>query len=116
MTAGHDDHDDDFKALLEAMRRDVLSTRDVRDESSETVALDQSRVGRLSRMDAMQNQAMAVAGKARAEQRLRLIDAALQRIKTGDYGDCMECGEAINPKRLEVDPTALYCIECARLH
>ncbi len=40
------------------------------------------------------------------------IDDALDRIKDGTYGICIECGEEISPKRLEVRPQAKYCIDC----
>lgn len=105
--------DNHFRSLLLAMRDDLTATRETREQGSATVQLDQQSVGRLSRMDALQNQAMAKATDARAKQQLRLIDAALQRLDNGEYGECQECGEPINPKRLEIDPTALYCIECA---
>lgn len=103
-----------FRNLLLEWREDLLSTSDVRDESSGTVHLDQQSVGRLSRMDAMQSQELAKAGKQRAEKQLKMIAAALTRIDNNDYGECMECGEPINPKRLEIDPTSLHCIGCAR--
>ncbi|MFN2361376.1 MAG: TraR/DksA family transcriptional regulator [Marinobacter sp.] len=103
-----------FRKLLLDWRDDLQSTSDVREEGSGTVHLDQQSVGRLSRMDAMQGQALAKAGKERAELQLRQIEAALVRIDNDDYGDCMECGEPINPRRLEIDPTVLYCIDCAR--
>ncbi|MDX1634120.1 MAG: TraR/DksA family transcriptional regulator [Marinobacter sp.] len=103
-----------FRQRLLERRDDLLSTREVRDETSATVQLDQQSVGRLSRMDALQSQALAQAGKERAEHQLRLIDAALLRIEREEYGECLECGEPINPKRLEIDPTNLYCIDCAR--
>jgi DnaK suppressor protein len=77
------------------------------------VELDQSKVGRLSRMDAMQAQAMAQASGQRREAMLRNIEAALKRIDDESYGLCLDCGEPINPKRLEFDPTALRCIDCA---
>ena len=83
------------------------------DESAAIVELDQTKVGRLSRMDAMQAQAMAKASAVRREQMLRRIDAALVRLENGAYGTCEECGEPINPKRLEFDPTATLCIGCA---
>ena len=83
------------------------------DESAAIVELDQSRVGRLSRMDAMQAQAMAQASGQRRKKMLRDISAALKRIDEGDYGICENCDEPINPKRLEVDPTARLCIDCA---
>lgn len=103
-----------FRQLLVSWRDDLLSTREVREEGSGTVHLDQQSVGRLSRIDAMQSQELAKAGKLRAEQQLLKIEAALTRIENDDFGDCRECGEPINPKRLEIDPTSLYCIECAK--
>jgi len=103
-----------FRQLLLQLREELLSTSGARDQASETVHLDQQSVGRLSRMDALQGQAMAKAGKERAERQLRLIEAALMRIDKDEFGKCMECGEPINPKRLEIDPTCLYCIDCAR--
>jgi len=102
-----------FRNLLLKWREDLQSTSDVRDQSSDTVHLDQQSVGRLSRMDALQGQALAKAGKERAERQLKMIEAALRRIDNNDYGECMECGEPINAKRLEIDPTTLYCIDCA---
>ena len=79
-----------------------------------TVQLDQTSVGRLSRMDALQRQAMAQATQRRREaQRLRLA-AALQRLEDEEYGYCVECGEEIAPARLAHDPTAPTCISCAR--
>ncbi|XKH02000.1 TraR/DksA family transcriptional regulator [Marinobacter nauticus] len=103
-----------FRQLLLKWREDLQSTSEVRDETSSTVHLDQQSVGRLSRMDALQSQALAKAGKERAEKQLKMIEAALVRIEKGEYGECMECGEPINPRRLEIDPTCLYCIDCAR--
>ena len=43
---------------------------------------------------------------------LRDIDSALQRIESGDYGTCEQCGNDIDYRRLEVQPTAMRCIEC----
>lgn len=103
-----------FQQQLIRLREELLSTREARDEASSTVQLDQQSVGRLSRMDALQSQALAKAGQERAERQLRLIQAALMRIENDEFGECLECGEPINPKRLEIDPTCLYCIECAR--
>lgn len=77
------------------------------------VELDQSKVGRLSRMDAMQAQAMAQASVRRRDATLRRIAAAIKRIDKGEYGRCQECDEPINPRRLEFDPTVLLCIDCA---
>ena len=94
------------------MREEIEALQAMGDESAAIVELDQSKVGRLSRMDAMQAQAMAKASGDRREAMLRSIEAALKRINDGEYGLCRDCDEPINPKRLEFDPTALRCIEC----
>jgi DnaK suppressor protein len=94
--------------LREELQAMVVTSGD----SAAVVELDQSKVGRLSRMDAMQAQAMAKASGQRREAMLRNIEAALKRIDDDSYGYCRDCEEPINPKRLEFDPTALRCIEC----
>jgi DnaK suppressor protein len=77
------------------------------------VTLDQDSVGRLSRIDAMQVQAMALAaGRRRAAERKR-IDAALRRIEDKEFGYCLSCGEKINPARLAHDPSVSQCLACA---
>lgn len=94
--------------------REELETATAESEDSEQVVeLDQARVGRLSRMDAMQSQQMAQASGRRRDLMLRKITAALARIESDDYGFCQSCEEQINPKRLEFDPTAVLCIQCA---
>lgn len=98
--------------LLE-LRAELESVAATGEDSAAVVELDQSKVGRLSRMDAMQAQAMAKASAQRREQTLRQIEAALQRIDDEEYGFCTDCAEPINPKRLEFDPTTLLCIDCA---
>ena len=70
-------------------------------------------VGRLSRMDAMQSQAMAIETERRRSIEIKRIDAALERINEGEFGYCGICGELINSKRLENDPTVVACITCA---
>lgn len=82
-------------------------------ESRATVMLDQTSVGRLSRMDALQGQAMAKAEEDRRQLAIRRIDAALARLEREEFGECLECGEWIAAKRLEWDPTVLRCIDCA---
>jgi len=102
-----------FRDRLLRLRAELLADAEAGKASAEVVELDQSKVGRLSRMDALQAQAMAQASEQRREQTLRRIDAALKRIDDGDYGYCLKCDEEINPKRLEFDPTVTLCIECA---
>jgi DnaK suppressor protein len=101
------------KLLLE--RQAELKARD-KDGASwrGPVELDQQSVGRLSRMDAMQQQEMAQAEARRRTSDLARIEIALNRVDEGEYGWCAECGEAIAYKRLEIDPAAHLCIGCAR--
>jgi DnaK suppressor protein len=77
------------------------------------VELDQQAVGRLSRMDALQNQAMARAQQSRRDTEARRLRTALHRIETGEFGWCEDCGEAIPARRLELDPAAIRCVSCA---
>lgn len=98
---------------LKAMREALLSESADSEDSRATVTLDQQSVGRLSRMDALQGQAMAKAEEERRQLMVRRIDAALTRLEREDFGECIECGEWISAKRLEWDPTVLKCIDCA---
>ena len=75
--------------------------------------LEQARVGRVSRMDALQGQAMSRASQQRRQQALRAIGAALARIDAGDYGHCAACGEPIDRRRLAHEPATPLCIDCA---
>lgn len=103
----------DMRTKLIALREELESATAASDDASKIVELDQARVGRLSRMDAMQAQAMSQASDRRRELMLRKISTALERIDDGDYGLCQSCEEMIDRKRLEFDPTAVLCIECA---
>lgn len=102
-----------WRQRLEALRADLDVGEAGRREAAGTVELDQTRQGRLSRMDALQMQAMARAEQQRVELQRKRIAAALQRIERGVFGDCARCGEPIAPARLEVDPAAPLCTGCA---
>lgn len=102
----------------ETIRRRLLElrqqlTREAREQAPETVEDDRSRVGRLSRMDAIQGRAMAQATAERRSLRLRQVDAALERLDQGEYGICRHCETAIDPRRLDADPLATLCVRCA---
>ena len=101
-----------WHSKLKAMQTDLLQLEAESKEGREAVELDQSRVGRLSRIDAMQSQAMNKAIGARRKQALARIDAAFERILEDEFGYCLKCGENIEEKRLEFDPTSIYCTPC----
>ena len=79
---------------------------------ADTVVLDQSKVGRLSRMDALQQQHMADTTLQHAQRRQRLLHKALLKIQNNEYGICELCGEGIGIPRLEVRPEAQLCLRC----
>lgn len=102
-----------FQAQLEARRAELKDLSEGAADARKPVELDQQSVGRLSRQDALQQQAMAKAQDARRVMEIRKIDAAFARIKAGEFGWCSECGEVIVAKRLEIDPTLEMCVNCA---
>ncbi|RIA56238.1 TraR/DksA family transcriptional regulator [Dichotomicrobium thermohalophilum] len=104
---------DAAREVLLARRDELLALNEISAESREAVALDQQSVGRLSRMDAMQAQAMAKANERQRRVELSRIEAALRRIEEDEYGYCQKCGEEIAPERLRVDPAASFCVDCA---
>ena len=100
--------------LLKARRDELESLSSLSKDARSTVELDQQSVGRLSRMDAMQQQAMNQATERTRQRDLNRIKAAMSRMDDGEYGYCSECGEEIAMRRLEVDPMAERCIKCAQ--
>ena len=81
-------------------------------QSTEPVSLDQQAVGRISRMDAIQQQQMAVANREQSTLLLKLVSAALTRVESGDFGYCLQCGELIVFARLEAQPYTANCLDC----
>lgn len=117
-SAGMSDDTPDFDAAAvraELMRRraELADLDETSRESRGTVTLDQQSVGRLSRVDALQGQAMAQAAGRRRAAEIQRIDAALARLESGDYGYCAVCDEPIAPRRLAADPATPTCVACA---
>ncbi|MEX0937340.1 MAG: TraR/DksA C4-type zinc finger protein [Pirellulales bacterium] len=71
-----------------------------------------SSVGRLTYIDAYQQQQVALHAKRQLESQLAAVRAALERIKAGTYGACVECGNRIPPERLEFVPESPFCVAC----
>lgn len=107
---------DDLTRFLDLLhtRRDALEAESAMGElARKPVELDQTTQGRLSRMDAMQNQAMAQATERRRKAELLRIEEAFRRAEEGEYGYCQACGEEIALRRLEIDPATSLCVVCA---
>jgi len=102
----------EFKQQLELLQAEFVQELSALQETSQIVELDQPTQGRLTRMNALQEQEMAKANKQHVEQRLLLIKAALRRINAGEYGHCLNCEEPIDPKRLHAAPESAYCLNC----
>lgn len=102
-----------FHALLTGRLAEVERLEAFEHEAARPVELDQQSVGRLSRMDAMQMQAMAAEHERRYKAEYQRILAALARIGAGEYGYCLSCDAKIPAKRLELDPAATQCVTCA---
>ena len=102
-----------YREKLLALKSELAEERREGDEAAGVVELDQSRFGRLSRMDALQAQAMSVAAQGRRREHSQRVDAALKRIADDDYGYCLDCGEEIAEERLAFDPSVPLCIACA---
>ena len=105
---------DEFKAALLALRAELESILQTASDRTDVVDLDQE-IGRLSRMDALQQQKMAEAERARHKVRLKSIQIALTAVEEGDYGFCKRCGEPIDKRRLRARPESPCCVPCLRL-
>ncbi|MDH3665420.1 MAG: TraR/DksA family transcriptional regulator [Paracoccaceae bacterium] len=103
----------EFQAQLQVLAAQITEAEQKSADERAPVELDQQMVGRLSRMDALQVQAMAKETSRRRTAELKRIEAALTRLKEGEFGYCLECGEEIAVRRLELDPAAPLCINCA---
>jgi DnaK suppressor protein len=101
-----------FRELLESRQRELQQLLDNDADTTRPVTLDQQAVGRVSRIDAIQQQQMALANQQQSKALLKQIAVALRRIESGEFGDCLHCGEAIADARLQVQPWANLCIAC----
>lgn len=115
MATDDDDLTARYRVRLERELADLESVSRETAEDRAPVELDQQGVGRLSRMDAMQRQAMSEAADKRRRIRIARIRRALSQLDDGEYGYCLDCGNRIPDARLEVDLVALRCVSCAKL-
>ncbi|MGI9483720.1 MAG: TraR/DksA family transcriptional regulator [Hyphomicrobiales bacterium] len=102
---------DQFKQRLLLMKEELCDLLHREDDETGPVELDQTSVGRLSRMDALQRQAMAQETERRRHNELLRIEAALKRIEEGEFGYCISTGETIPSARLELDPAVATIVK-----
>ena len=103
-----------FKKHLEERLESITAEQEHQKIGTAPVELDQARVGRLSRMDAMQQQAMSQAVARLTDQERQRILSALGRIESGNYGYCVVCEDEIAEGRLRFDSSVLTCVSCAK--
>jgi DnaK suppressor protein len=103
----------DFKAQIESRISELEDLAESSQAATATVELDQTRQGRLSRMDALQGQAMAKDAERRRQLELQRLQAALARIERDEFGFCLDCDEPIAVPRLNADPASTLCLACA---
>ncbi|MFT6286080.1 MAG: DnaK suppressor protein [Halieaceae bacterium] len=97
-----------LEALQESLQQQIVSST----EQTQPVTLDQQAVGRVSRIDAIQQQHIAIASQQQAKKLLTHVQAALARIAAGDYGPCQVCDEMVGLPRLKAQPYARLCLKC----
>ncbi len=105
--------DEEWKARLLTRLQEIEVSRRNTAEGRRPVELDQQSTGRLSRMDALQVQAMEQATERRRSQEILRIRSALRRLEEGEFGWCIGCGDRIPKRRLEIDPATPTCVRCA---
>jgi DnaK suppressor protein len=98
----------DLERLVETLQESLAGTA----EAARPVELDQPSVGRVSRIDAIQQQKMLEANRQAQLGRLQLARAALRRFEEDEFGDCMGCGEDVGFARLKARPESAFCIQC----
>ena len=104
----------EFKILIEDKLKELRKEDELGKDSQQIVELDQQSVGRLSRIDAIQSQAMAQAQKRRRNAMQVVLQAALKKIDEGEFGFCDDCGDEIGQSRLMANPIITKCISCIR--
>ena len=101
-----------LRQQLQQLHLELSDLLSLNEASAQTVVLDQAKVGRLTRMDALQQQAMAQANQAGTQRRLNAVRQALALIVEGEYGFCDSCGAVIAFERLKIKPESTRCIQC----
>ena len=96
---------------LVSLRCELAELLSISKEGTQVVELDQP-IGRLTRMDAIQQQKMAQASRDGHLLRVRLVEAAIKLHKNGEYGYCRGCEEAIGYRRLKAKPETPFCLGC----
>ena len=100
-----------YAERLRARETETLAQMQMNAKSAQPPSLDEE-IGRLTRMDALQQQQMALHAGRRLEVQLSRIRGALMRIDERTFGACAMCGARVPPRRLELVPETPFCLPC----
>ena len=106
-----DEHFDELRAALTELEAELREQLALVEAGSAPVSLDEP-IGRLSRMEARQQQEMAKANTSATKARLKLVARAFEALERGDYGECRSCEELISLRRLRARPESSLCLRC----
>jgi DnaK suppressor protein len=101
-----------IKQLLQEEIRKTEKVVEEYREMSEPVAPDDA-IGRISRMDAINNKSVTEASLRQAEKKLKSLHRVLSLVGTSEFGICLKCRQAIPAARILYRPESLYCVDCA---
>ena len=101
----------ELAADLKALRDDLRALLELSADGARPVDLDQP-IGRISRVDAMQQQSMVKATREGHRRRLDQVRLALAALEDDEYGLCRRCEEPIGFKRLKAKPETPLCVAC----
>ena len=102
----------ELRAALATLKDELAHSLSLSADAAKPVQLDQSAMGRVSRIDAIQQQKMVAANRHRQRIRLQQSLAALRAMDEDEYGYCRRCEEPIAVKRLQVRPESPVCLSC----
>ncbi len=103
---------DKYRNKLTELRSEIEDYLKKSEDSAAAVEPDKA-LGRLSRMEAMQDQQMVLELRRRKKRQLVETGNALSRIEQGNFGFCIFCGKSISPDRLDAFPEVQTCVNCA---
>ena len=106
------ENQDRYHKILQESLKEIEEYLKKTEESAEAVSPDKS-LGRLSRMEAIQDQQLILEARRRKKMQKIAVQSALQRIDNGQFGNCIFCGKPIAQERLEVAPESTTCVVCS---
>ncbi len=103
---------EELRALIEKAIKRSQRHLDELEEMSNPIAPDDA-IGRVSRMDAINNKGVSDAALLNARKKLAALKHSLARVDNPGFGECSSCGKQIHPKRLVLLPESIECVSCA---